>query len=104
MIERKMVTFIDSHDNELGAPVIQDTVLVADNITAEYVNCENLTFAVTAEPLATTGYKIDMAVARVFELPFAGDLTDEDIQFMKEAKFIDVVNRYAKGRLEGARK
>lgn len=104
MIERKMITFIDSSDSELGAPVIQDTVLISENVTAEYENYGNLTFTVMAEPLATTGYKLDMAEARVFELPIPANLTDMDIEFMKEAKFIDVINRYAKGRLEEARK
>lgn len=96
MIKRKEIRFIATHDEGFGEPVIGDTVLLASDMTAEFKGYEMLTFRVMPKALEETDFVLDMAKCKLFRVEIEGDLTDEELDFMSEAKFIDVIRRFAK--------
>ncbi|MCA1027832.1 hypothetical protein [Cytobacillus kochii] len=96
-IKRKTVRFIDSVDPEFGEPVIEpETCLFAEDITAEYKGYDELTFRVMLQPLAETDYDLDLWKCRIFRCGIEGDLSDEDLNWLLNAKFVDVIRRYAR--------
>lgn len=97
MIRREDITYIDSLDRELGAPIIQNTAVISENIVAENEGFGSVTFTVTPEPIASTGHLIDTAQSRVFECWFGREISDEELAWISRASFVDVVKRYAKG-------
>ncbi|MEK5104187.1 hypothetical protein MKX83_19690 [Cytobacillus sp. FSL M8-0252] len=44
MIRRENIKFIATHDEGFGEPIIEDTVIFADEIVAEYKGYDALTF------------------------------------------------------------
>ncbi|WP_281202657.1 hypothetical protein [Cytobacillus kochii] len=96
MIKRENIKFIATHDEGFGEPIVEDTVIFADEIIAEFKGYDMLTFRVMPEPIAEKDNVLDLSRCKIFRIDVDRDFSDEELQFMQDAKFIDVIRRYAR--------
>ncbi|MEK5107225.1 hypothetical protein MHI57_10775 [Cytobacillus sp. FSL K6-0129] len=96
MIRRENIKFFATHDEGFGEPIVEETVIFADEIVAQFKGYDALTFRVMPEPIAEKDNVLDLARCKIFRIDVERDFTDEELDFMSEAKFVDVVRRFAK--------
>ncbi|MBD7939555.1 hypothetical protein H9655_21155 [Cytobacillus sp. Sa5YUA1] len=96
MIKRENIKFIATHDEGFGEPIVEDTVIFAEEIVAEYKGYDMLTFRVMPEPIAEKDNVLDLARCKILRVDLEGGFTDEELDFMSKAKFVDVIRRFAK--------
>ncbi|MEK5104188.1 hypothetical protein MKX83_19695 [Cytobacillus sp. FSL M8-0252] len=87
MIKRE-VTFIDP----LSEPVIQNVAVISERVIAENEGAGSVSFTVAKEDIAQ---EVDVERAQVFDCYFGRDLTDNELEWLSTASFIEVVERYA---------
>ncbi|MBD7939556.1 hypothetical protein H9655_21160 [Cytobacillus sp. Sa5YUA1] len=88
MIRREDVTFIDS----LSEPVIQNVAVISERVIAENEGAGSVSFTVAKESIEQ---EVNADSARVFECYFGKELTDNELEWLSTASFIEVVERYA---------
>lgn len=89
---RADLTLINTIDDDFGESKVKSKAIVSKRVIAENQGCGTVSFTVMPEPITQV---MDVARARVFDINFSSDLTDNELQWLSTASFMDVVQRYA---------
>ncbi|MEK5107226.1 hypothetical protein MHI57_10780 [Cytobacillus sp. FSL K6-0129] len=89
---RTDLTLINTNDEGFGEIKVKSKAIVSKRAIAENQGCGTVSFTVMPEPITQVN---DMARSRLFDCYIGKELTDNELQWLSTASFMDVVQRYA---------